>query len=144
MPLLATDVLAETSVSLSTDGPAIGKGEHVPESLLQFVGSGHFEVDLLSLGPLQEVVPHLVAAQSVPVAHNYHQILGASESDVDSALVSQKTKNFFGIGPHCGNDYDVLLLTLKRVHRVDHHVLFEMRQVLRPLPQLVLGLPQNN
>ena len=93
--LLATDVLAETSMSFSIDGLAVGKGEHVPESVLQFAGSGHFEVDLLSLGPLQEVVPHLVAAESVPVAHNYHQILGASESDVDSALVSEKTKNFF-------------------------------------------------
>lgn len=131
-------------VSPSSNRPAVGKSEHIFQSLLQFVGTGYFIVKFFLFSPLQEVIPDLVAAERVAVAHDDHEVLGAGEGDVDAALVSEKAQASAGVRPDGGDDDDVLLLPLERVDRVDHHVLLEVRQVLRPPPQLVPRLARNH
>lgn len=77
------------------------------------------------LNPSEIVVPCLIAADSVAIAHHNEQVPAPGECHIDSPFVLHKTNIFPVVGPNSGDDDDVFLLALKGIDCVDHNSFLE-------------------
>ena len=58
---------------------------------LQVIWMMDFEVYLVTLGPLQKIVPDLMTSKGIAITNNNKNKFGTSEGHVDSSLICQKT-----------------------------------------------------
>lgn len=80
-------------------------------------------IPILVLLETDVLFPQLVLHQGSPVSYNDQRILGSSEGHVQPALVVEETDLASLVRSHAGDDDDVPLLALERVHRRDFDIL---------------------
>lgn len=73
------------------------------------------------LNPSEIVVPCLIAADSVAIAHHNEQVPAPGQCHIDSPFVLHKANVFPVVGPYSGDDDDVFLLALEGIDCIDHN-----------------------
>lgn len=91
----------------------------------QIIWMMDFIVYLLTLCPLQKIVPDLMSSKGIAITNNNQNKFGTGKGYIDPSLICQKTKRSSLI---CSDSWDkdhVSLLPLKGIYSIDHDVLFK-------------------